>query len=66
MEIACMDILGQTMEMLELRGIEQVVRVVPDASKDIGLNIIGMFHYSKNVRIVTCETMVEAAKVLQL
>ena len=66
MDVACADIIGQTMEMMEQHGLERVVRVIPDPSKDIGLNIIGMFHYSKRIRIVTCQTMVEAASVLGL
>lgn len=66
MDIACEEILGKTMEMMERHGLKRVVRVIPDPSKDIGLNIIGMFHYSKKIRIVTCQTMVQAAKVLGL
>ena len=66
MDIACEEILGKTMEMMERRGLKRVVRVIPDSSKDIGLNIIGMFHYSKKIRITTCKTMVEAARVLAL
>src|SRR5487761_2199748 len=59
MDIACEEILGKTMEMMERHGLKRVVRVIPDPTKDIGLNIIGMFHYSKKIRIVTCRTMVE-------
>ena|SRR5665213_2640055 len=66
MDIACAEIIGRTMEMLEQHGLTRVVRVIPDPAKDIGLNIIGLFHYSKKIRIVTCETMVEAARVLEL
>jgi hypothetical protein len=65
MDIACEEIIGKTMEMMEQHGLQRVVRVIPDSSKDIGLNLIGMFHYSKKIRIVTCKTMVEAAKVLR-
>ncbi len=66
MDIACEEIIGKTMEMLEQRGLERVVRVIPDPSKDIGLKIIGLFHYSKKIRIVTCKTMAEAARALEL
>jgi hypothetical protein len=66
MDIACEETIGKTMEMLEQHGLERVVRVICDPSKDIGLNIIGMFHYSKKVRIVTCKRMMEAALVLGL
>ena len=53
MDIACEEIVGRTMEMLEQHGLKRVVRVIPDSTKDIGLNIIGMFHYSKKIRIVS-------------
>jgi hypothetical protein len=52
--------------MLEQHGLKLVVRVIANPSADIGRNIIGLFHYSKKIRIVTCETMVEAARVLEL
>jgi hypothetical protein len=66
MDIACEEIVGRTMEMMEQHGLKRVVRVIPDPTKDIGLNIIGMFHYSKRIRIVTCKTIVEAGSVLEL
>jgi hypothetical protein len=66
MDIACGEILGRNMELMERHGLERVVRVIPDPTKDIGLKIIGLFHYSKRIRIITCETMQEAAQVLGL
>jgi hypothetical protein len=66
MDIDCEGIVGRTMETLERHGIKRVVRVIPDPRKDIGLKIIGLFHYSKKIRIVTCGTMAEAAQVLGL
>src|SRR6267142_1680871 len=66
MDIDCEEIIGKTMEMMERHGLKRVVRVIPDPTKDFGLKIIGMFHYSKKIRIVTCQTMAEAAQVLGL
>jgi hypothetical protein len=66
MDIDCEEIIGKTMETMERHGLKRVVRVIPDPTKDIGLKIIGIFHYSKNIRIVTCQTMAEAARVLGL
>jgi hypothetical protein len=66
MDPAAMDIIGRTMELLEQHGLELVVRVIPDPSKDIGLKIIGIFHYHSKPRIVVCETMDEAGRVLNL
>ena len=63
---AAVDIIGRIMELLEQNGLELVVRVIPDPSKDIGLKIIGIFHYHSKPRIVICETMAEAARILGL
>jgi hypothetical protein len=66
MDPAAVDIIGRTMELLEQHGLELIVRVIPDPSKDIGLKIIGIFHYHSKPRIIICETMEEAAQKLGL
>jgi hypothetical protein len=66
MDIACVEGLGKMMELLDQRGLEQVVRVIPDPTKDIGFNILARFHYHNNPRTTNCETMTEAAKLLSL
>src|SRR6476660_4740992 len=38
-------VLGKMMELAESKGVEMVVRVIPDPQKDIGLNILALFHY---------------------
>jgi hypothetical protein len=43
-----------------------VVRVIPDETKDIGFNILTVFHYPHRPQIVTCQTLPEAARVLGL
>lgn len=55
---------GRLMEMADAKGVALIVRVVPDPSKDIGLNILAQFHYKRRVETVTCATMEEAARVL--
>jgi hypothetical protein len=54
------------MEICSKKGMELVVRVISDPSKDIGLNILSFFHYGRRIRVVTCENMMEAAKALSL
>ena len=51
---------------LEEHGVELVIRVVPDPTKDIGFNIISRFHYQHSPRTVICETIAEAATLLSL
>ncbi len=66
MEIDCVPEIGLLMELMEQRGVGLVVRLIPDPSKDIGLNILTVFHYKHRPRIVSCKDLVEAAKVLAL
>ncbi len=54
------------MELFDRHGLKQVVRVIPDPSKDIGFNILARFHYHNNPRITNCATMIEAVRLLEL
>ena len=64
MDVACVGDIRRIMDLLNKKGIEMVVRVIPDPRKDIGLNILSHFHYRRGVRIITCETLEEAMKAL--
>jgi len=64
MDPACVDNIQTNMDLLNQHGIAKVVRVIPDPKKDIGMNILSVFHYRRGVQITTCETMAEAANLL--
>jgi hypothetical protein len=64
MDLACVPYIKQLMDLCNKHGIEMVVRVIPDPQKDIGLNILSLFHYRRRVRIVTCKTLAEAMRAL--
>jgi hypothetical protein len=66
MGLDCAPELGRIMELIGQAGVGLVVRVIANPSKDIGLNILTVFHYPHNLRVVTCKNMVEAAKALGL
>ena len=66
MDTGCAKVLGRIMEVIEQHGMELVVRVIPDPTKDIGFNIISRFHYRSSPRTITCKNMMEAAKLLAL
>jgi anti-anti-sigma regulatory factor len=66
MGLDCTPELGRMMELIGQAGVGLVVRIIPDPSKDIGLNILTVFHYPHHLRVVTCQNMVEAAKALGL
>jgi hypothetical protein len=64
LDVATMTELGRMMDMSSQRAVTLVVRVMPDPTKDLGLNILGLFHYKNPVQVVTCATMEEAARAL--
>lgn len=66
MSLACVPEFGRGMEIMDQRGVELVVRVIPDPTKDIGLNILMHFHYKQWPRVVVCENMIEAGRILEL
>jgi anti-anti-sigma regulatory factor len=66
MESGCAPFIAKVMDHCNERGISKVVRVIPDPQKDIGLKILSVFHYDRNVRIITVESLEEAKKVLSV
>jgi hypothetical protein len=65
MDVACAPFIEKAMDLCNEKGASIVVRVIPDPHRDIGLQIMSYFHYSADVRIVTCETLAEAAKIVR-
>jgi len=66
MGLECMSEMGRVMELIAQAGVGMVVRVIPDPSKDIGMNILTIFHYPHGLHVATCQNMTEAASVLGL
>jgi hypothetical protein len=64
MEISCAPFLEKIMDLCNEKGVSTVVRVIPDPHRDIGLQIMSIFHYGGDVTIVTCQTLDEAAELL--
>jgi hypothetical protein len=65
MDVACAPFIEKAMDLFNEKGIATVVRVIPDPHRDIGLNIMSIFHYGGDVRIVTCQTLNEAVALLR-
>jgi hypothetical protein len=55
---------AEIMDALAAKKVSAVVRVMPDARKDIGLNILSLFHYGPDVRLMTFETLADAIQAL--
>jgi len=66
MRLDCEPELGRMMELIGQAGVGLVVRVIPDPSKDIGMNILTVFHYRHRPRVVTCKRLADAARELGL
>ena len=66
MELDCRPELGEFMELIDRSDVSLVVRVIPDPTKDIGMNILTAFHYRSRPQVITCETMTQAAHHLSL
>jgi hypothetical protein len=64
METACAPEIAAIMDLLVEKQVGTVVRVVPDPRKDIGLNILSLFHYGPEVRLMTCEKLTAALQWL--
>jgi len=65
MDVGCAPFVEQAMDLFNAKGIALVVRVIPDPHRDIGLNIMSIFHYRGDVQIFTCKTLSEADKILR-
>jgi hypothetical protein len=66
MGLDCAPELGRMMDLFGQASVGLVVRVIPDPSKDIGMNILTVFHYSHRPRVVTCQNLADAARALGL
>ena len=65
MDYACADDIRAMMDELRKRGISRVIRVIPDQKKDIGFTVMSYFHYGRDVKIQTVESLAEALKALE-
>jgi anti-anti-sigma regulatory factor len=65
MDPACLTQIRKTMDLLNQTGVSRVVRVIPNPRKDIGFNILSLFHYRRGIPIVTCADLNEAMSALQ-
>ena len=66
MDPECALEVGQTMELLDRSQVSLIVRVIPDPARDIGMNILTVFHYPHHPRIITCDRLADALRKLPL
>ena len=61
----CAPAIGQLMELFDQKGVRQVIRVIPDKSKDIGFQVLYLLHYKNPPPLVICENMAQACDLLE-
>jgi len=65
MELDCMPAIERTLNLMTANRVALVVRVIPDPARDIGMNILSLFHYPQGQRIITVQTREEAGEILK-
>ena len=64
MDISCSPLIATIMEMCNAAGVAEVLRIIPDPTRDIGLQILSFFHYGNDVYIRTFASAAEATEIL--
>ena len=62
MHLDCVPHLAAIMDQCLAAGVGKVVRIIPDPSKDIGLNLLSLTHYRGKVPIVVVANAADAEK----
>lgn len=66
MDTGCAEEVGQFMDLLDQAGVNSVVRIIADPTKDIGMNILTLFHYRNRPRVITCPDLASAVAEISL
>jgi hypothetical protein len=66
MDTECAQSFGALMELCSSREMGLAIWVIPDPTKDIGMNLISRFHCWQPVRMHTRHNLAEAMKCLVL
>ena len=65
MDVRARHFIEKTMDVLNNAGVSKVIRIIPDRAKDIGFNIMSLFHYSSHVELRTFKSASEAQEYLK-
>lgn len=66
MDIETHKSIDQIMELCNKHKVSKVVRVIAKDTRDIGFNIMSLFHYSHGVIIHTCDSLEKAQQELSI
>ena len=60
MDLSARVFIEKAMDLFNENGVSKVIRIIPDQNKDIGFNIMSLFHYSAGIPIHTFKSYQEA------
>jgi hypothetical protein len=66
MELDTVPYIAEIMELARTHGAALIVRVLPESSKDIGINILSATHLRRSARIVTADNLEEAERLIRV
>jgi len=64
MSTDCAPEIAWAMEICDQKKIGRVIRIIPDSTKDIGLDILTLFHYKNRPPTITCQNILETAQYI--
>ncbi len=64
MGLECRTEVGRNMDLVSQHGVGRLVYVIPDPTKDIGMNILAFFHYPNHPQIIHCKNLAEGMEKL--
>ena len=64
MGMDCRTDIGRNMDLISQGGVGRLVYIIPDPSKDIGMNILAFFHYPNHPKIINCTSLAEGVEKL--
>ena len=65
MDLSCSPCLASIMQRCNAAGVAEVLRIIPDPTRDIGLQILSFFHDGNDVYVHTCGSLAEANELLE-
>ncbi|MFH1441274.1 MAG: hypothetical protein ABIH18_04455 [Candidatus Omnitrophota bacterium] len=60
MDVGAKKFISKAMDLLNKKQVSEVIRIIPDKSRDIGFNIMSIFHYSSGTKIYSYNSYQEA------
>jgi anti-anti-sigma regulatory factor len=65
MEFSVKGEIEKAMDLFNAQGVREIIRVIPDAHMDIGINLMSASHYSKQIKVHTLRSRQEAEAHLE-